>query len=117
MITLAISYEEIWYPTEAYVDSGATYSVFSAQVAGRVGLPYRTGKRTFVQVGDGSFIPIYLHDVKIQIGQHRLEVPLGFSDKLGIRFNLLGRTGIFDHFKVFFDERAFFITFEPYSLA
>jgi len=42
---------------EAYVDSGATYSVFTAQVANRLGLAYRTGRRVYVQVGDGSFIP------------------------------------------------------------
>ena len=39
-----------------------------------------------------------LHDLEIQIGKHRVVVPLGFSGKLGISFNLLGRTGIFDFF-------------------
>ncbi len=38
IITLAIRYGERWYPSEAYVDSGATYSVFTAQVANRLGL-------------------------------------------------------------------------------
>jgi len=47
---------------------------------------------------------------------YRLTVPLGFSDKLGVRFNLLGRTGIFSHFKVCFDEQDFVITFSPYRV-
>lgn len=76
IITLAISYGDTWYPVEAYVDSGATYSVFTARVADRLGLTYRTGQRKFVQVGDGAFIPVYLHDLKIQLGKHRLVVPV-----------------------------------------
>jgi hypothetical protein len=117
IITLAIKYGQRWYPLEAYVDSGATYSVFTAQVANRLGLAYRTGRRVYVQVGDGSFIPVYLHDLEVQIGKHRLTAPLGFSDKLGIRFNLLGRTGIFGYFKTCFDERQFVLTFSPYETA
>ncbi|MBM4465162.1 MAG: hypothetical protein FJ014_06380 [Chloroflexi bacterium] len=116
IITLAIRYGEEWYPVEAYVDSGATYSVFTTRVADRLGLDYRTGSKVYVQVGDGGFIPVYLHNLEIQVGRHRLGVPLGFSDKLGIRFNLLGRAGIFGYFKVCFDERDFLITFSPYEV-
>ncbi len=78
-----------------------------------MGLDYQTGRRVFLQVGDGSFIPVYLHDLEVQIGSYRLKVPMGFSDKLGIRFNLLGRTGIFPHFTVCFNERDFVVTFSP----
>lgn len=115
IITLAIRYGERWHPVGAYVDSGATYSVFTAQVADRLGLAYRSGRRMYVQVGDGSFIPVYLHDLEIQVGKYRLTAPLGFSDRLGVRFNLLGRTGVFDYFKVCFDERHFAVTFLPYG--
>lgn len=59
IITLAISYGDAWHPVEAYVDSGATYCVFTSQVADRLGLTFRPGQRKFVQVGDGSFIPVY----------------------------------------------------------
>jgi predicted aspartyl protease len=106
----------MWHPVEAYVDTGATYSVFTAQVADRLGLSYRTGRKVYVQVGDGGFIPVYLHDLEIQIGKRRVVVPLGFSGKLGISFNLLGRTGIFEFFKVCFDERDFVVTFTQYEL-
>jgi len=114
IVTLAIRYGDRWHPVEAYVDSGATYSVFTVQVADRLGLAYRSGRRTYVQVGDGSFIPVYLHDLEIQVGKHRLTAPLGFSDRLGVRFNLLGRVAIFNHFKVCFDEESFVVTFSPY---
>jgi len=113
IITLAMRYGDRWYPVEGYVDSGATYSVFTEQVADRMGLDYRKGRKVFVQVGDGSFIPVYLHELEVQLGSYRLEVPVGFSDKLGVRFNLLGREGIFSHFTVCFDERNFVVTFSP----
>lgn len=115
IITVAIRHGERWHPVEAYVDSGATYSVFTARVADRLGLDFRSGRRLYVQVGDGGFIPVYLHDLQIQVGRYRLRAPLGFSDKLGVHFNLLGRTGLFDYFKVCFDERAFVVTFSPYK--
>jgi len=113
IITVAIRYGERWHSVEAYVDSGATYSVFTTQVADRLGLDFRSGRRLYVQVGDGGFIPVYLHDLQIQIGRYRLQASLGFSDKLGVRFNLLGRTSIFSYFKVCFDERDFKVTFQP----
>ena len=107
---------KVWgVPKVRPIDSGATYSVFTSQVAERLDLSYRIGKRQFVQVGDGSFIPVYLHNIEIQLGKHRLTVPLGFSEKLGVRFNLLGRTGIFNQFKVCFDEHRFVVALEPYS--
>lgn len=115
IVTVAIWYGERWHPVEAYVGSGATYSVFTAQVADRLGLDFRSGQRLYVQVGDGGFIPVYLHDLQIQIGRHNLEVPLGFSDKLGVRFNLLGRAGVFGCFRVCFDEKDFTIVFQPYG--
>jgi len=115
IVNLSIFYEEGWYPVGAYVDSGATYSVFSAQVADQMGLSYTEGHRKYVQVGNGAFIPIYLHDLMIQVGKHRLTVPIGFSSKIGVSFNLLGRAGIFDFFKVCFHEQRFLIKFYPYS--
>jgi len=37
---------------------------------------------------------------------------VGFSEKLGVGFNLLGRAGVFDRFKVCFQERERVLTFE-----
>lgn len=68
-----------------------------------------------IVVGDGSFIPTYLHDLPIQIGTSELTVPVGFSERLGVGFNLLGRTGVFDQFQVCFNDRARKVTFEKIS--
>lgn len=41
-----------------------------------------------VVVGDGSFVPIYLHRAGIKLGKDGFGMKIGFSSKLG--FNLLG---------------------------
>ncbi|KPA09511.1 hypothetical protein MHK_010276 [Candidatus Magnetomorum sp. HK-1] len=115
IITIAIESKNKWFPVEAYVDSGATYSVFTAQIADYIGLSYREGVRKYVQVGNGALIPIYLHDLQIQVGKNRIIAPIGFSEKLGINFNLLGRVGFFDFFQVCFDEKNYLIQLIPFD--
>ena len=50
---------------------------------------YRTGERVYLQIGDGSFIPVYLHDLELQVRTEQFLAKVGFSEKLGIGFNLL----------------------------
>jgi hypothetical protein len=42
-----------------------------------------------IVVGDGSYIPIYLHDLAIKIGEWQVAAPIGFSERLGAGFNIL----------------------------
>ncbi|MBM4331157.1 MAG: hypothetical protein FJ117_08000 [Deltaproteobacteria bacterium] len=112
MITIGIKLGEIWYPIEVYVDSGAFFTLLHAQIAEGVGFDYRSGNNVYLQVGDGSFIPVYLHDLEVQIGTDRMKAKIGFSEKLGIGFNLLGRTDIFNRFKICFQESQRILTFE-----
>ena len=65
-----------------------------------------------IVAGDGSFIPTYFHDLSLKIGGHEIMAPVGFSERLGVGFNILGRTGIFDQFQVCFNDPARRITFE-----
>jgi hypothetical protein len=112
IITLGVRVGTAWYPLEVYVDSGAVYTVLHARIAEAIGFDYRTGNRTYLQVGDGSFIPVYLHDLEIQVGTERFSAQVGFSEKLGVGFNLLGRIGVFDAFRICFDESQGILTFE-----
>ena len=84
------------------VDSGAAYTLLHAGIAQGAGFNYRVGHRTSVQVGDGSFIPVYLHDLELQIGPERFLAKVGFSERLGVAFNLLGRDSIFMRCKICF---------------
>ncbi|MFQ5903393.1 MAG: hypothetical protein ACE5JO_06860, partial [Candidatus Binatia bacterium] len=113
MITVGFKIENVWYPIEVYVDSGSAFTVLHAQMAEGIGFDYRTGDLFYLQVGDGSFIPVYLHDLEFQLGTERCTAKVGFSEKLGVGFNLLGCRGIFERFKICFDEAGGILTFEP----
>lgn len=100
--------------TEVYVDSGASVSIFLARIATDLDIDYTKGKITYIMVGDGSFIPVYLHTLPIKIGHIWLTPTIGFSAHLGADFNLLGQKDIFDRFIVCFNKRKKIISFQPY---
>lgn len=54
------------------MDSGAFYSVIKSDFAEIIGIDFRNGRKIYVQVGDGGYIPVHLHTIDIQIKQHRL---------------------------------------------
>lgn len=82
IITIGIKPVGIWYPIEVYVDSGAAYTLLHSQMAEGMGFDYLAGERVFLQVGDGSFIPVYLHDLELQVGPEQFLAKVGFSEKL-----------------------------------
>ena len=90
MISVGLELGGIWQPVEMYVDSGAAYTVLRPNIATGLGFTWRTGRRQFVQVGDGSLIPVYLHRLRMQIGPKQFVTTVGFSDKLGRWFSLAG---------------------------
>jgi len=98
--------------TWVFVDSGATFTILSVDDAHRIGIEWDRGKPQMIVVGDGSFIPTYFHNLVIQIDQWEITAPVGFSERLGVGFNLLGRTGIFDQFQVCFNDRTRKATFQ-----
>jgi len=112
MIPLRVKGEKGWYDVWTFVDSGATYSVFEASEADRLGIKLEKGKKMMIVVGDGSFIPVYLHKIIVRIGEEEFETEVGFSNHLGIGFNLMGRKGIFDKFKVCFSDFKSIVSFQ-----
>ena len=100
-----------WTEFKAYVDSGASYSIFHADITEILGLKLEEGERAYVTVGDGSLIPVYSHQIMIQIGDEKFEAMIGFSRRLGIGFNIIGRKDIFERFEVCFDEKERVVEF------
>ena len=100
--------------TEAYVDSGASLSIFRTVTADHLGIDYTRGKVHYTMVGDGGFIPVYVHILPIRIGTVRFKARIGFSPSLGADFNLLGQKDIFDRFKVTFDKRNRRVSLQAY---
>jgi len=109
MVTVRINGFDI----EAYVDSGAFYSIFSAFEAEAIGIDFKKGKLNNIIVGDGNTIPVYFHTLPVMIGNISFNAVIGFSQKLGVGFNLLGRRSVFEKFVIVFDDIKKQITFIP----
>ena len=69
------------------------------------------GEKTYITVGDGSLMIVYMHRLNIQILDEIFEASVGFSKQLGIGFNIIGRKDIFERFKVCFDEKERVVEF------
>lgn len=113
MISAGVDLGGTWQPVELYVDSGASYTILRPKVAQELGFDWVSGRKVFVQVGDGSHIPVYLHKLGMQIGPTRFTATVGFSDKLGVGFHLLGRQDVFPHFRICFHEHERIVSFLP----
>ena len=108
IIPITIINEKVW----VYVDSGAMFSIFHAQTARRMGINIQEGRLQMIVVGDGSYIPTYLHDLTLRLGEFEVTAPIGFSERLGVGFNILSRKGIFDQFQVCFNDHTRKVTFQ-----
>ena len=112
MIPVKMKGQERWFEFWAFVDSGATYSIFASKEAEALGLDMEKGRRGMVVVGDGSYIPVNFFNIPIRIADIELTATIGFSERLGVGFNLLGRKGVFDLFIVCFNDREEKVTFQ-----
>jgi hypothetical protein len=108
IIPITVLNEKVW----VYVDSGAMFSIFHTQTAKRMGVNIQEGRLQMIVVGDGSYIPTYFHDLPLHMGEFEVQTPIGFSERLGIGFNVLGRKGIFDQFQVCFNDHIRKVTFQ-----
>ncbi len=91
--------------TLAYVDTGATYSVFHSDFCEELGLILRSGNRIDITVGDGGIIPVYLHELTIRFEGVEIVGTIGFSDRLGTGVNILGRERVLDEYVICFDGK------------
>jgi len=110
VVRLEIASPTRWIETEAYVDSGASYSIFKPEVADMLKIHFIKGHKILLTVGDGGLIPVYLHNLSVRFAGHEFNASVGFSDKLGVDFNLLGRASFFKKFIICFNDRANFLS-------
>jgi predicted aspartyl protease len=97
---------------EAYVDSGATFSVFSHEIAKELRINLKNAREQYLVVGDGGFIPSRVIKIPVQIGSEKFISDIAFSERLNIGFNLIGRQGIFEYFdEVIFNEKRKEVSF------
>jgi len=100
-----------WVSYDTYVDSGAGYSIFHSDVAEDLEISLEDGDKVYITVGDGSQIIAYLHKILVRIADQKFKVAIGFSERLGIGFNIIGQEDIFDRFKICFDRSEKVIEF------
>ena len=105
LVTTKLSINDKSVTTLAYVDTGATYSVYNSDFCERLGLELLKGERMDITVVDGGIIPVYLHEIRIQIEDLEFQAKIGFSDRLGTGINILGRETVLDEFVVCFDGK------------
>jgi len=109
MLRFALSHNGQTTIVEAYVDSGAAFSLFSPDEAERLGIDYNSGRLRWVRGAGGVFIPAYLHRLRIIIGRFSFKATVGFSERIGVGFNLLGRKDVFSRLSFTFNDKYNFL--------
>lgn len=105
IIPVLLTWRGVSVRSEAYLDSGAFYSIFKVGVAAELGVDLSRAKERMFVVADGSFIPAKLVKLPVELVGKRKIAEVAFSDRLNIGFNLLGRKDIFESFdEVIFRE-------------
>jgi hypothetical protein len=100
-----------WYAFRVYIDSGADMSLFTKTDAKLLGLDLYKGEyRPIIGIGK-TLIPAYTHKVKMKIEETTLNVNTSFADSDEVP-RLLGRTDIFKHFTITFNEQNLETIFE-----
>jgi len=101
----------VWYLFYPYVDSGADTSLFTKGDASLLKLNLYKGEYSPI-LGIGKvMMPAYIHNVKMKIGETILNANIAFADSNEVP-RLLGRTDIFKHFRITFDETNLQTIFE-----
>ena len=113
LIPIKLKGKEEWVELIAFIDTGASYSLFHADVAEILGFKLEEGELTEMVLGDGNKLKVYLHNIEISIANKNFIAVIGFSNGIGIGFYIVGRKTIFDKFLVIFNEKQRWIEFKP----
>ena len=113
IIPIMLEGKHDWITYDAFLDSGAGYSIFHHDVIEDLRFPISVMERRYVTVGDGSLITVFTHPVNIKVGDYQLRAEIGFSKQLGIGFNIIGRKDIFTAFRICFEEKRKIVEITP----
>ncbi|MBU2578695.1 retropepsin-like domain-containing protein [Patescibacteria group bacterium] len=90
---------------KALIDSGASFSVFRAEIAELLELKLEKGEIVYLE-GIGGRILGYMHKIKVSIDeQNFFKCKIVFSREFNVSFNLLGRNDFFLPFTISFLEK------------
>ena len=94
-----------------YIDSGADITLVPKSLGELLGFKADENKIKEIHGVGGESIPVILEDIRIRIGRHEFPVKIAWALIEHVP-PLLGRFGIFDKFKIIFNEDNKTITFE-----
>lgn len=89
-------------PLLAVVDSGASISLFDAQIADVLGINLTEGKKEELQ-GIVGAVTVYIHKVHCSIKWYSFPCRIAFTRNFG-ELQILGRLDFFERFTVLLDE-------------
>ncbi len=104
IIDILAIYKKRFANLAVLVDSGASISIFSRETAKQLGVDIKKGE-LLTMGGVGGFLKGYIHHLRLEIADKTISAPVVFSTEFTASFNLLGRMGVFDNFKIVFDEK------------
>ncbi|HMZ26515.1 MAG TPA: hypothetical protein PLM37_04265, partial [Elusimicrobiota bacterium] len=100
-----------WHNLWVDVGSGASFPILHTYEASRLGVGLRKCPKFYIVVAGDRRIPVFTRTLKLRLDRTVVPVEVGFCSALGGAFNLLGRKGVFDRFKVCFDDRNETVSF------
>jgi len=104
VVPLRLHFKTKILDSSALIDSGATISIFRADVAQNLGLKIEDGREIYLG-GVGGRIKGYLHKLPIEIAGKKFLCPIVFSYEYLVSLNLLGRDEFFKRFRIIFEEK------------
>jgi hypothetical protein len=93
-----------WRGFMLYADSGADITLLPKSACKGLGYNLKTGKPGYVGGITRGKIKVYVHELNTKLGEEIFKVKIAFSQKEDIP-PLLGRTDVFDYFKVCYDNK------------
>lgn len=91
------------------LDTGADYALFYKSDAIRLGLNWSKGKKIKLDNADGSPFHAKQFNLEIDIEGFTFEAQICFVENDRSAMPLLGRAGIFEHFKITIHEREKYV--------
>ena len=88
IVPVTITSRNVTFRTDAYVDSGAFYSIFRSELLNSLELRKEQGRIKMLKAADGKLIRGYLFRLTLEIGNIKLRPLIAFSDQLNVGFNL-----------------------------
>lgn len=93
-----------WRGFTVYADSGADITLLPKSACKGLGYKLETGKPGYVGGITQRKIKVYIHELNIKLGEETFKARIAFAQTENIP-PLLGRTDIFDDFKVCYNNK------------